>query len=143
MHPAQYGFIGAADLANIFQLCVAETVGCMAKTTHQCRTLPFARVLRFTDPGALAIVTQCRCIGIEPLRMADALLAGDRVVQHFEVLIVQAQDAPALMLVDTLSIRLGVRCKCYIGSLVRGQVGVPQTCLAVGQLHWLESLEKR
>ncbi|MNX58382.1 hypothetical protein D3C86_892200 [compost metagenome] len=101
--------MGTADLANLFQLFIVETIDAVTKSPHQCRAFPLARVFRFADPGPVTIVAQGRCVGIETLRMADALLSGDRIVQHFEVLIVQAQDAPALMLVKTLSIRPGVR----------------------------------
>ncbi|MNL18229.1 hypothetical protein D3C87_1393660 [compost metagenome] len=56
----------------------------------------------------MTIVAQGRCVGIETLWMADALLSGDRIVQHFEVLIVQAHYASALMLVNALIIRPGI-----------------------------------
>ena len=143
MHPAQRAFLGAADLADLLQLFIVETFGAVAEAAHQGCAFPFARVFRFADPGPMAIVAQGRCISIETLRMADAWLLGDRVLQHFEVLIVQAQDAPALMLVDTLVIRPGALGQIHVGALIGAEVRVPQTRLTVCQLHRFQAFEKR
>ncbi|MND92805.1 hypothetical protein D3C76_375250 [compost metagenome] len=75
--------------------------------------------------------------------MADALLPCDRVLQHFEVLIVQAHYAPALILVNALVIRLGVRGQRHIGAFIGAEVRVPQTRFTVGQLHRFQAFEKR
>ncbi|MNK96937.1 hypothetical protein D3C87_1172490 [compost metagenome] len=143
MHPAQRGLFSTADLTDLFQLRVAEGIGRMAQAAHQCRAFPAPWILRFADPGTLTVVSQSRCIGIEPLRMADALLPANRVVQHLEVLIVQAQNSPAVMQVNTLSIRLCIRRQNHVGSLIRAEIRVPQACLTVCQLHRFQAFEKR
>ncbi|MNZ78645.1 hypothetical protein D3C78_972270 [compost metagenome] len=56
MHPAQLGLIGAADLANLLQLFIVETIGAVAEAAHQGRTFPLPWVFRFADPGPTAIV---------------------------------------------------------------------------------------
>ncbi|MNR48783.1 hypothetical protein D3C85_1680690 [compost metagenome] len=80
----------------------------MAQSTHQCRAFPLARVFRFTDPGALFVVPQGRCIRIGALWMHDSVLPGGRVFLHLEVFVVESQKLPALVLVNACSIGLGV-----------------------------------
>ncbi|MNE50762.1 hypothetical protein D3C80_1453550 [compost metagenome] len=100
MHPAQFGFFSSTDLSNLFQLHITERIGGVPQTPHQRRALPQARVFAFCNPGAMTVVRERRRIGVGPLWMLDAVLPGDRVVIHNEMLIIQAHDALVLMLIN-------------------------------------------
>ncbi|MNK93523.1 hypothetical protein D3C87_1136850 [compost metagenome] len=101
VHPAQRSLFSTADLTDLLQLRVAESIGGVAQASHQCRAFPLARVLRFADPGTVVVVSQSRGIGVGSLRMLDSVLPGRRVCLHFKQLTVQPQNLLSLMLVNT------------------------------------------
>ncbi|MNQ54710.1 hypothetical protein D3C85_687830 [compost metagenome] len=143
MHPAQRGLFSTADLTDLLQLRVAESIGGVAQASHQCRAFPLARVLRFADPGAMAVVPQVRGIRVGALWMLNAVLSGYRVCLHGEQLIVQLKNLLPLMLVNPLCIGLGVCWQGQVRLLIGAEIRVPQACPAIGRLHRLEPFEER
>ncbi|MNV30515.1 hypothetical protein D3C71_1217870 [compost metagenome] len=75
--------------------------------------------------SAGAVTLRHRLIGLGTGRMLNPVFAGLRIEPEFEMIIVQRQNLPALMLMQTVKVRFGIRRQTQVLLQVRLQIFPP------------------
>ncbi|MNS33508.1 hypothetical protein D3C72_656230 [compost metagenome] len=124
VHAYQRTDIGTADSANVAEL-VGQPLHRRTESLDQRIGIPGVRCFTLDYKSAGAVTLRHRLIGLGTGRMLNPVFAGLRIELEFEMIIVQRQNLPALMLMQTVKVRFGIRRQTQVLLQVRLQIFPP------------------
>jgi hypothetical protein len=108
IHAYKRSKVGAADGTNVAEP-VRQAFHRGTKPLDQLIGIPGVRLLTLDHKRARTVTFRQRLVCLGSSRMLHAMFAGSRIEREFEMVTVQRQNLLALMLMQAVSVRLGVR----------------------------------